>query len=148
MTLHKAEGRNTYCGPAALSILTGKPTHDTARAIREVTGKQRVFGVSNGALERTARHMGLELFVVADYRGNGTSTRPTFTQWLQRRVALREQGGKANGTYIVTLTGHYVVVQIDGPHVRISDRSNHAVSFEKYGRPRKRVKVVWKVVES
>lgn len=41
-----AKGHNRYCGPAAVSILTGCDTAEAARRLREVSGARAVRGTS------------------------------------------------------------------------------------------------------
>jgi hypothetical protein len=44
--LFPVRGRNTYCGPAVVSALTGLRTEDTARLLRAVSGESRAVGIT------------------------------------------------------------------------------------------------------
>ena len=66
-TLHRITGRAGKCGPCAISAVTGIPTHDAARRIRQITGKRAVNGVGVGALIGA---MSLEGWEVAGYISN------------------------------------------------------------------------------
>ena len=42
MKLHRVVGRARKCGPSAMAAVTGKPTHDCAALLREVTGLSQI----------------------------------------------------------------------------------------------------------
>jgi len=86
---HAKGDKNQYCGPSAISILTGMSTGEAARLIRHVTGKKQVQGTSTGAIRRSLLMCGLQsrpLFV------------PTSTRMVQRKASLM----RAGGTYMKT----------------------------------------------
>ena len=54
------EGFNKYCGPAVLSILTGKSTDECANVIRKVNGQYMIAGVSVPDLLLAAQRLGFD----------------------------------------------------------------------------------------
>lgn len=101
MALHKVTGRNSYCGPAALSAVFGIPSHDTASHLRAVTGKASVRGVHDHHMRKTLR----DAQVSITSREWPVKIAPTFSQWLRGRV---------HGIYILTISNHYVAVDVYG----------------------------------
>jgi hypothetical protein len=58
LKLHRPTGKNRYCGPAALSAMTGFTTDQCAAVIRMVSGKTMVKGASTGEMINAIRAMG------------------------------------------------------------------------------------------
>lgn len=144
MTLHQARGRNSYCGPAALAILTGKTTDDAARVIRSITGRSRVYGVSAFSLVRAAAKMGLTMKHIVDMTAMPTLKRLTLQQAMSQL--------KADRVYVVNITGHYIVLRHDGKGWcgrgwLVHDNVHTAKPLEEYRGKRKRIKRIWEVVE-
>lgn len=105
--LHRITGRAGRCGPSVLSAITGTPTHDCARAIREARGNNRpVFGVGDRDLRAAGRRLGANLERCHGRSGqfNGKDN-PTLYQWARE---ARE------GVYVLVVACHFIAVQIDG----------------------------------
>ena len=90
-------GMNRFCGPAVLSILTGKSTDECARVISQISGNYNVVGVLLTDLLRAADKMGYDSVSVAA----GNSLYGTLV-----RLANED------GMYIVTVPNHFVVIEI------------------------------------
>lgn len=105
-------GHNKYCGPAVLSILTGKSTDECAAVISSVNGQYDVKGVTTPDLIRAARKLG---FAIEEVNVYGQSLFGALTNLFARP--------DKDGIYIVTLKGHFVAVEISGKDIWFCD--NH-----------------------
>lgn len=136
-SLQPAIGKNRYCGPGALAIVTGLPTDEASRLIRTVNGKRRIFGVSPYDLRRAFMLAKVTLSDVPVAKGVSASW------FVKDRIA---HGW--NGVYVLNVTGHYLVVEIRGDEAWACDnRTVYPVPFAKYSLRRKRIKQVWKVIQ-
>lgn len=102
-------GFNHFCGPAVLSILTGKNTDECAAVITGITGNYKVKGV-----------MRLDLLEAASRLGFANQPIETISNSLFG--AISELIHK-DGIYIVTVTGHFVVIEINDKKAYFCD--NH-----------------------
>lgn len=91
-----------WCGPSAISAVTGKPLSEVVRALKDITGRQQIKGLSGLALCKGLRHFGVDAFCTEEF---GKGTRPTLATWLRE---AKRRGW--TGPSIVNVTGHYVVV--------------------------------------
>ena len=129
--LHPAIGPNRYCGPGALAILTGLDTGDTARVLREVTGKRAICGVWWPAMLAASARLGLRLtprFVAGDRR----------PQTLEQFAA----GCTRGAVYLVLVTGHYTVLA-DGE--ACDNCTIYPTALARYRKRRARVRRAWEV---
>jgi hypothetical protein len=102
--VNRPKGQNSYCGPAAVSVVTGAPTSEVARVMRR--GR---FGWSHVPVKSTydsdlryaLQAYGLDLKMVEDF-----STRPTLARWLRENKSLRTPGV----TFIISAGNHWVVI--------------------------------------
>ena len=101
-------GQNKYCGPAVLSILTGKSTDECARMIGSVNGEYNIKGVTLNHLLEAASRLGFDQESV-----------PHATTLYGTLVRLSQ----ADGLYIVTVTGHFVCVEVRDKIIYLCD--NH-----------------------
>lgn len=90
-------GMNKFCGPAVLSILTGKSTDECALVISRINGQYNVAGVQLSDLLKAADKMGFDCTLAN--AGN------TLFGTLMR-LALED------GMYIVTVPSHFVVIEV------------------------------------
>jgi hypothetical protein len=58
---HCLAGKNRYCGPAAVAVLTGTDTDEAARRIRQATGLRAVKGTYPNELAKTLAASGLTM---------------------------------------------------------------------------------------
>ena len=103
------EGFNKFCGPAVLSILTGKSTDECANVISRINGHYRVTGVLLTDLLMAANRLGFDNKLV--YADSGSLYR-TLTQLVA-----------TDGMYIVTLPTHFVCIEVKEKKVYFCD--NH-----------------------
>lgn len=89
--LSKPKGRNSFCGPAAMSATLGITTHYAAKLIREATGKSFVKGLYNSELLLTLKENGARVRI--------ENINKSFNQFVQ-------DGHK--GIAILHMRGHYI----------------------------------------
>ena len=101
-------GANKFCGPAVLSILTGKTTDECARVISSINGKYTIEGVTLDHLLQAADRLGFDQEYIE----------PSSTLFgsLIRLV-------NHDGLYIVTVTGHFVCIEVSNRKIYFCD--NH-----------------------
>lgn len=101
-------GMNKYCGPAVLSILTGKSTDDCARVISSINGKYTIEGVKTQDLLEAANRMGFD--TLSGFAGG--SLYATLVRYSNN-----------DGMYIFTLPNHYVCIEVKEKKIYFCD--NH-----------------------
>jgi len=101
-------GQNKFCGPAVLSILTGKSTDECARMIGSVNGEYNIKGVMLSHLLEAASRLGFDNKSVA----HATTLYGTL-------VRLSHE----DGIYIVTVANHFVCVEVKDKIIYLCD--NH-----------------------
>jgi hypothetical protein len=107
-------GQNKYCGPAVLSILTGRNTDDCAYAISRVNGKYQITGVELPDLLKAASNLGFDSQSV----NIAGSLFMVITQ-----LVVQDKDGSNDGMYIVTLPKHFVTIEVNNKKVYFCD--NH-----------------------
>lgn len=128
----KSIKRNTWCGPAAISIITGLGYDEAIDLLKRVTGKRAIRGVSRNEMFRALQAIGWDCKDRWEYT---KEHRPTLAWWLRQRG-----DEEMDTTFLVNVTGHYVVVR----GRKIADNLVMApVWLREYPHRRKRVKVVW-----
>jgi len=101
-------GMNKFCGPAVLSILTGKSTDECARVISSINGQYRVEGVLLTDLLRAADKLGFDQIPRA---AAGS---------LYGTLVMHSNN---DGMYIFTLPNHYVCIEVNNKKIYFCD--NH-----------------------
>jgi hypothetical protein len=101
-------GHNKFCGPAVLSILTGKSTDECAYVIGKINGQYNVTGVQLNDLLRAADKLGFDQIFIEP----GGSLYSTIVRNIQK-----------DGMYIVTLPRHFVCIEIKDKQAYFCD--NH-----------------------
>lgn len=101
-------GSNKYCGPAVLSILTGKTTDECARVISSINGKYTIEGVTLPHLLEAANRLGFD-----------TEEIPAASTLYGSLIRLVN----SDGLYIVTVTGHFVCIEVSQRKILFCD--NH-----------------------
>jgi len=128
--------RMTWCGPAAISIITGCGYDAALELLKQVTGRSVIKGVARPDMFRALRRLGYD----CKSRQEFTDWRPTLAWWLRQR-----ESDEMSLTYLVNVTGHYLVVR----GRKIADnKTGEPVFTRKYPHRRKRVKVVWQVAKA
>ncbi len=98
----KRKQRNgvTWCGPAALTAITGKSYEECEALLAGWQSKRPVTGVGLYAMRHALEKLGYTLIA------ERTRRRQTLVQWHRGRSERR-------GVYLVSITGHYCVVRGD-----------------------------------
>jgi len=100
--LHPKGDRNQYCGPSAISALTGMGTGEAARLLRAVSRKASIKGTSNIYMLRALQRCGIRS---TDLWSPLKDERPTLAQWL------RASAGRRGGKVLLVIAGnHYQVI--------------------------------------
>lgn len=136
-----------WCGPAALSACTGRPTSEIHQAIKQVRKSTKpVMGVAPSELKGAANLLGFDFRVLwsAFYKdpmgGNFWVARPkpTLAAFLRNFGPLI----KKESPVIVNVTGHYVVVT---DRLFVDNRTGKPVPLRVAPGRRARVKFAWAV---
>jgi hypothetical protein len=147
MKVKRGERSNTFCGPAALSLLTGKHVDACIKVIhahryydRPVRSMDRheIIQILNnmGYLINTRFHWELDYYYVK------RNTKPTLVKLM--RWLKKQEHWSPKKKYLILVTGHYVVMK----GIKLFDNSNpEGVFFGKYGRRRRRVSQVWEITK-
>ena len=117
LLLHKATGKNRFCGPHVISFLTGMSTDQASRLIRSWNGRTMITGMHTGELLRTLNMCNIHASEVWDETHKSSRKRITLNQWMQLSTHDRS-AGLLNGvlgyqTFVVTTSSHYQIVQGD-----------------------------------
>jgi len=163
MKVKRSERSNSFCGPAALSLLSGKHVDDCVKEVHAyrnrdgfLSGFRRrsVKGMSNTEMLRVLLRMGYDNTGVCSLNGYNMKTlagpeyivvpkvitAPTlvaFMRWLKKQPQWN-----AKKTYLINITGHYIVMK----GIKLFDnRHPEGIFFGKYGHRRARVKYAWEV---
>jgi hypothetical protein len=126
---------NRYCGPAAISVLTGMGTGEAARLLRSVSGRAAIKGTSNTALWSALRRCGID---IEERWTPPAGTSPTLAAWL--RSTSGERGGKV---FLIVAGNHYQLVS-GNRFVCGKTREVVGLDHPKVSR-RARVEIVWTV---
>lgn len=130
-------GRNRFCGPAVISILTGMDTDEASQAIRSITGRRQITRTTTLELVRTLKQQGIVMRELQNWSHEKPIKRPTITQWLRQSKEVRTAGRVyllSAGHHWQLISGRRFVCGLTGEVVSIRDK--------KAGR-RRRVKAVW-----
>lgn len=124
---HAKGDKNRYCGPSAISIVTGMSTGEAARLLRHVSGKQSIKGTHDSWMRRAFAECGIMMRSVhvaeipdPNVRYEGTrrivrlrrsserdhEPRPTLAQWLKDSTKLRTAGR----VFLVSAGNHWQII--------------------------------------
>jgi hypothetical protein len=121
---HDLPGR-LWCGPAALSAATGKPTSVIVETLRKVTGRDRIMGLHTNEMVHALRMLG---YARSDWQH---VTRTSFAQFRKSRAS-----GLRAETLIVGTTTHFVVL---AGNRLVDNRYRDPIWASDYHQPRARV---------
>jgi hypothetical protein len=103
MKIHKIHGRNTYCGPSAISAITGFSTDQASVAIRAHSGQRAVKGAPISAVLSALADFGVTASrTYSAPKGKGV----TLTQWLKSSVKQRT----SDRVFLLVAGWHYQIV--------------------------------------
>jgi hypothetical protein len=103
-TLHKvAQNGNRFCGPAAISAITGIGTKEAAALIRTISGKRQVKGTTYNEVLSALRVLNWRTHTLYEAaRGKGI----TLAAWLKQSKAMRTAGR----LFLVVAGWHWQVI--------------------------------------
>lgn len=99
--------RNRYCGPSAISCITGMTTGEAARLIRHVGGRKSVKGSYNWEVRQALQYCGIKSTPMTFGLNLHRRTGPTLAGWLKATVKERT----ANRVFLIVAGWHYQLVQ-------------------------------------
>ena len=90
--------KNRYCGPAAISIISGISTGEAAKLLRYITGARAIRGVWTWDLEIALNDLGYELLAHHSPRHDSVprKERPTLARWLKDTKATHQRARFSN----------------------------------------------------
>ena len=134
---------NRFCGPAAISAITGIGTAEAATVIRSITGQKAVKGTSNWGCCRALGKLGYDTKQIQAKHPNGKTL--TLAGWLKTYKHLRTEGR----VFLIAAGHHWQVISgrryvcgivkevVSVRHEKVKRRAHVANVFEviKAGRP-------------
>ena len=90
---------NRFCGPSAISALTGMTTGEAARLLRHVSGRSKIMGASTRSVINALRLCGIRAM------GRWTEGKPTLAGWLKATHGKR--GGRV---FLIVAGNHFQLV--------------------------------------
>lgn len=94
-----AKGSNRYCGPAALSIITGMDTGRCAKFFRKISGKRAIRGLHHHHMLRGLEILGYEAHACA------ILPKQNLRKWAEENCMIFEP------LYLLSVGHHYALVQ-------------------------------------
>lgn len=109
---HPKTDKNRYCGPSAISIVTGMASGEAARLIRATSGVKQVQGTGDWQMHRALAKCGIQMRTMLVkpqppkvIRGK-TEVRPTLTQWYRDSKDKRSAGR----VFLISAGHHWQIV--------------------------------------
>lgn len=134
---------NRFCGPGALSAITGRQTDATAKMLRKLTGRRQITGCHDFEMRRAFKAFGYEMTQTFGYTYLQKTTRGfkeiTLAKWLQ--ITPRPAGK----VFLVSAGNHYQV--ISGRRFVCSQTVDIVSVRDKRVHRRARVKAAWEITK-
>lgn len=147
--LHLPHGKNRWCGPGAISIITGLDTDSVSRLVRSFTGNTKCTGMTNTSLRRALRMCNIRLKPIlsnVDVNGHLISDfkSPTITKWRKDNADKLKITETGYNVYLVNAGHHYQILQGE---FFIDNQVQDFVLFDdlKKGKRRK-IRKIWQVL--
>jgi len=105
---HCIAGKNRYCGPAVVAVLTGTDTDEAARRIRQATGLSAVKGTYANEIAKTLHASGLTM---TRLRVPGVSCIAKASITLAGWARCEARDKTAATTYLVAAGNHWLVTR-------------------------------------
>ena len=99
-------GHNRYCGPAALSILTGCDTQQAAALLRLVSGKPSIKGCRTTDLLDAVERLGYNSQWSAPRPAGVEHGKVSLAAWLKQT-----RDSRGSGTYLLVAGHHFAVIE-------------------------------------
>lgn len=128
------EGLNKFCGPAVLSILTGKSTDECAAVIGSINGKHQIQGVTIEELLKALDRLGFDV-KLAGLTGHS----------LYRNLVDLSQ---EDGIYVMMLPKHFICIEVNNKQVFFCDNhTKEPIPAQSSARLMQKVTIAYKVTE-
>lgn len=101
--VNRAKRGNRFCGPSAISAVTGITTDEAAQLIRSVSGRRMVTGTGDFEIQQALARCGISMRMV---QHASVARGPTLAAWLKDSRALRT----ADRVFLVVAGNHWQVV--------------------------------------
>lgn len=138
MNVHTLKGRNRYCGPAVIALLTGMTTDDASRLIRTISRKPMVTGTSTKEMLVALDYSDVLHKQVLGHIPRDMKSRPTIAAWLETIQPEKLYLVEAGNHWQLIGSGHFVDGIVKKP-VPVTD---------KRARRRSKIKNAWLVNNS
>lgn len=144
---HAKGDTNSYCGPSAISIVTGMSSGEAARLLRHVADKASIKGTHSYEMEAAFRRCNIYMRKVpvkpqpAKMIRGKNETRPTMTQWLRDSKDQRTPGR----VYLIAAGNHWQIVS--GRRFCCGKTKQIVSITDKKANRRARVSEVWELIE-
>jgi len=124
-----------FCGPAAISAITGCLVSEAKTILREVSGRRAIRGVSNSNMRKALWRLGYRM---ASVEPRTTKDKPTLASWLE----ARQERGLCERLCLVNTTGHYITVQGDRA---VDNWMKLPTPVDEFNHRRARVRKAWEI---
>lgn len=105
LSLHEPHGKNRYCGPAAISAITGISTDDAAAVVRHLhPGRGPVKGMHNSELVGALEKLGARVVQVHGFTPR--APKPTLKHFIEGRIESLQKA-----YLVINVTNHYVAMR-------------------------------------
>lgn len=102
--VNRVKGGNRFCGPAAISAVTGCTTDEAARVLRSINGKRAITSVGARDMRLAYSHFGVRMELLHNYPKK--DERPTLASWLRDHSSIRTAGR----VFLVCAGNHWQLV--------------------------------------
>ena len=133
--LRTSKSRHTWCGPYAAAVFLRQHYDAAYDACLQFTYRGKITGMSNSLMKVVMGANGIQMtFHYKREIGSYARDNATLAAWLKTRDRKK--------TYLVNITGHYIVVSGDKT---IDNQSGEWHSVRKSKHRRKRVAYAWEI---
>lgn len=132
-------GEKVWCGPAAVSILTGVPLQRSTMTLAEIAGEDFFYlaGTYEEEVLRALRRFGYKATPSREFADRYPTSDPTLLRYMSHRTPPEKLR-----MMLVEVTGHWVTAHLDRLADGWTKRPVPMAEFPKLGR---RVRAVWGV---
>lgn len=104
----KAIDKNRYCGPSAISAVTGMTTGEAARLLRKVSGRSCIKGTWSWEMSRALAQCNIEMTSKHGHHKLACHhvKRTTLAQWLKETSAVR-----GSDVFLISAGHHWQLIQ-------------------------------------
>lgn len=148
--IQQGHGKTTWCGPSAMSILTGLSSDECAELLHENNPRaypdpSKIVGVATVDIVYTLRALGCDIGDTQHTKGKWGKLYKRWDEWGERQNYLRPTVAQwyrdvETGVYLVVVTGHFIVVEKQHGIGYATDNLKPVKQFDTWNGKRKRVR--------